>query len=269
VGSFSFRGRPLNGPAPRRAVLLGASNLAAGLATAWGALRRRVGGPVEGLAACGRGRSYGTASRFLFLRTLPGILESGLWAELASRPPLPTVALLADVGNDLIYGQDPATVARWVERCAARLAPAELALCLLPEASLAALSERRYRFFHRLLFPLRPLRPRARLLDQARELNDRLRRLGQVRGLRLIAPPAVWFGPDPIHIRPRARCSAWEHLLGFESLPPAPKPHDPPPSPNRSLWPEISAATFRLGGVELHRRQPVLREPDGSTLALY
>lgn len=269
MGSLSFRGRPVSGPATRRAVLLGASNLAAGLATAWGTLRHRAGGPLEALAACGRGRSYGTASRFLFVRTLPGILDSGLWAELARRPALPTVALLTDIGNDLIYGQDPATVARWVLACAARLEPAEVALSLLPEAGLAALPERRYRFFHRLFFPLRPLRPQALLLGQARELNDRLRRLGQERGLRLIAPPPVWFGADPIHIRSGARRPAWEQQLGFESLPNAPKPHDHSPSPNRSLWPEISAAAFRLGGVELHRRQPVLREADGSTLALY
>jgi hypothetical protein len=262
---------PVTGPAARRAVLLGASNLAAALPLAWATLRRRAGGPtvpIEGLAACGRGRSYGAPSRFLFARTLSGILESGLWEELARRPSLPTVALLTDVGNDLVYGRDPATVARWVEECVARLEPAEIALSLLPEGSLTAVPERRYRAFHRLFFPLRPLRPQALLLAQVRELNERLRRLGQERGLRLIVLPPSWFGVDPIHIERRERRQAWERLLDFESLAAAPTPHDDS-LPSRRIWPEISAHEFRLGGRVFHRRQPVLREPDGSTLALY
>ena len=72
-----------------RAILLGASNLRISLPFLLDQVRRRAGGPVEALAACGHGRSYGAWSRFLFVRHLPGIAGCGLWPEVERRPPLP------------------------------------------------------------------------------------------------------------------------------------------------------------------------------------
>jgi len=74
-----------------RAVLLGASNLTLALPTLVDDLRRAAGGPVEVLAACGRGRSYGAWSHLLFVRHLPGITGCGLWraareAAMAAAP---------------------------------------------------------------------------------------------------------------------------------------------------------------------------------------
>ena len=74
----------------------------------------RVGPGVEVLAALGHGRSYGAHSRFVF-RTLPGILESGLWQELESRPQLPTRGLVTDIGNDIFYGFSPEQTLGWIE----------------------------------------------------------------------------------------------------------------------------------------------------------
>ena len=88
-------------------MLLGASNLRLVLPVLIDDLRRAAGGPVEVLAACGHGRSYGRRSRLLFIRHLPGITRCGLWAALERRPPLPTIALLTDVGNDLVSGVSP------------------------------------------------------------------------------------------------------------------------------------------------------------------
>ena len=87
----------------RRVVLLGASNLVAGLPRVVEAARSVWGGPLDILAAAGHGRSYGRSSRVLW-RTLPGILSCGLWEDLARRPPASTAALLTDVGNDILYG---------------------------------------------------------------------------------------------------------------------------------------------------------------------
>ena len=70
---------------PHRVVALGASNLTRGFRTVVAAAREAWGPDVEVLAALGHGRSYGGESRFLG-RVRPGILQSGLWSELARRP---------------------------------------------------------------------------------------------------------------------------------------------------------------------------------------
>src|SRR5437016_5976799 len=101
-----------------RAVLLGASNLKMGLPRVVRRLLAAAGGPVDVLAACGHGRSYIQWSRiFLGARGLPGIVECGLWKSLAGRPPLPTVALVMDVGNDLLYGLATAEIAAGFAAC--------------------------------------------------------------------------------------------------------------------------------------------------------
>ena len=84
-----------------RVVALGASNLTRGLQTMVSSARASWGSEIEVVAALGHGRSYGATSQFL-IRTLPGILECGLWRELESRPQVPTRALLTDIGNDIL-----------------------------------------------------------------------------------------------------------------------------------------------------------------------
>lgn len=202
----------------RRAILLGASNLKVSLPWILDRVRRRAGGPVETLAACGHGRSYGAWSRFLFGRRLPGIAGCGLWRELGRRPPLPTFALVTDVGNDLAYGAGVAATAGWVEACLDRLAApkadaeAEIVMTLLPLARLERLSGLQVRLAAALLFPGREVAWPA-LLDQARDLDERLRRMGRERGARLVEPAADWYGLDPIHLRRRRRREVWSQIV--------------------------------------------------------
>jgi hypothetical protein len=202
----------------RRAILLGASNLKVSLPWILDRVRRRAGGPVETLAACGHGRSYGAWSRFLFGRRLPGIAGCGLWRELGRRPPLPTFALVTDVGNDLAYGAGVAATAGWVEACLDRLAApqaeaeAEIVMTLLPLARLERLSGLQVRLAAALLFPGREVAWPA-LLDQARDLDERLRRLGRERGARLVEPAADWYGLDPIHLRRSRRREVWSQIV--------------------------------------------------------
>ncbi|HVQ35103.1 MAG TPA: hypothetical protein VMT33_03765, partial [Candidatus Bathyarchaeia archaeon] len=104
----------------KRVVALGASNLTRGFPTVVATARAAWGSDVEILAALGHGRSYGTPTRFLF-RDIPGILQSGLWAELESRPAAPTRALITDVGNDIIYNVPVDQTLGWVEEAIRRL----------------------------------------------------------------------------------------------------------------------------------------------------
>ena len=107
-------------PAIARVVALGASNLTRGLHTVVSTARAAWGPGVEVLGALGHGRSYGVDSR-LVVRTLPGILQSGLWSALESLPPAATRGLVTDVGNDILYGFTAPTILEWVEESVDRL----------------------------------------------------------------------------------------------------------------------------------------------------
>jgi len=243
-----------------RAVLLGASNLKKSLPLVLDRVRHRAGGPVEALAACGHGRSWGTWSRFLYIRHLPGIARCGLWGELQGRPPLPTLALVTDIGNDLVYGAPVREIAGWVEACLDRLGPeTEIVMTLLPLARLERLSQPQVRLAAGLLYPGRPA-PWPALLDRARDLDERLRRIGGERGARLVEPAAAWYGLDPIHFRRRVCREVWSHVLQA--------PSGPAPEAGRRL-PLLGAAESRLFGATVRRSQPAIRLADGSTLSLF
>ncbi|GAG37532.1 unnamed protein product, partial [marine sediment metagenome] len=100
------------------------------------------------MAALGHGRSYGQTSCVLG-RYLPGILECGLWRDLAQQPALPTRALVTDIGNDLVYHVPVEQVTRWVAECLERLAPHcdEIAISQLPLESVRRVGKGRYFIF--------------------------------------------------------------------------------------------------------------------------
>ncbi len=169
-------------PPARRVVLLGASNLTRGISTVVETAQRVCGGgSLEVLSALGHGRSYGITSTVLG-RTLPSILECGLWEALEARSDVPTAALVTDIGNDLMYQVEAPQIVAWVETVLERLqrAGARVSMTLLPVDSLLSVSPRRYYFFRSLMFP------RCRLSfaeagDRARQLHDRLQAVGQAR----------------------------------------------------------------------------------------
>jgi hypothetical protein len=246
----------------QRAVLLGASNLRASLPLVVNLLRHRSEGPVEVLAACGHGRSYIAWSRFLGIRHLPGIAGCGLWQALEDRPTLPTLALLTDAGNDLVYGAEVTEIIRGIEACLERLAArqAQVVLTLLPLARLERLSPWQVRLAVSLLFPGRRA-PWPALLERARELDERLRRLGREHGAQIVEPEASWYGIDPIHLRRSRRREVWERLTGVSGSPTA--------GPVRVRLPLFGAETLRLAGRALRTSQPAVHLPDGTTVALY
>ena len=247
-----------------RVVLLGASNLKMGFPHVLARLRGAAGGPVEVLAALGHGRSYGTWSRLAWVRQLPGIVQCGLWEELGRRPRLPTVAVVTDAGNDLLYGAPVPAIAGWVGTCLERLArqEAEIVVGLLPLASLEKVSAFRYHLVRQILFPGRRAESWSAMLESARELNERLRGLALEHGARLVEPSPSWYGIDPIHVRRSMRRQAWDQILRHPLL-------AGEGESTGCRLPLFGAAELRLFGKPLRNLQPVCRLKDGSTVALY
>ena len=196
-----------------RAVLIGASNLTRGMAAALQTVQTIWHPPVEMLVAAGLGRSYGLTSRILG-RSLPSILSCGLWDALEKGPPLPTAALLTDVGNDLLYGASVKQLVRWVATCIERLLPAcnPIVLARLPLASLDRLGDFKYAMMRRLLFPGSRL-TREQTVARAVEVDLQVADLAEKHGILTVQPSIDWYGFDPIHIRRSYYGTAWSRLL--------------------------------------------------------
>lgn len=257
-----------------RAVLLGASNVARGLPVIVDTGRGLLGGPVEVLAACGRGRSYGLTSQFLG-RTIGGLARSRVWdaldARQAERDSPRLVALVTDVGNDLLYGASVWQIVDWVAACLERLdaAGARTVVTALPLENLRSLGPRRFAFFRSLFFPFCRL-SLAELAARAHDLGEQLERLAAGRPTVAFARQrAEWFGVDPIHITFARMGGAWRELLAsWADEPPA----APPARLDLGRWVRSQLAVpaeRRVFGIAQRGAQPCLRWPDGTTVALY
>lgn len=185
-----------------RIVALGASNLTRGFQTIVSTARSVWGPEVEILAAHGHGRSYGAPSRFLF-RTLPSILKSGLWSELEQRPPMVTRALVTDVGNDILYGFSVERTLGWAEEALRRLARVtqDIVLTGLPLAAVYRLSQIKFLAFRSMLVPSCRL-TLSQVIDRAEGVHEGLVKLSSVYGAKFFELDPVWYGLDPIHVRP-------------------------------------------------------------------
>lgn len=203
----------------RRVVTLGASNLTLGLSSVLSTARRAFGSDLEFLTAHGYGRSYGAPSR-VAMRTLPGILESGLWRELENRPPVPTRALILDVGNDIVYGFEPGRILGWVEEAASRLRShtKDVVLTDLPRTSIRRLTPATFLFFRALFYPSSRV-SLTQVLDRADELNEGLAELARSKDLRFVRLDPDWYGFDPIHLRPRVWARAWKEIVAPDADP--------------------------------------------------
>jgi hypothetical protein len=200
-----------------RIVALGASNLTRGFRTLVSAARGTWGPGVEVLAALGHGRSYGAPSRVVF-RTLPGILESGLWRELESRPRVRTRALVTDVGNDILYGFSAEQVLAWVAEALGRLGrfTEDIVVTDLPLVRLRRLSRPEFLLFRTILFPS-SCQSFDQVLETAERINAGLVDLAASHGARILPLNPAWYGFDPIHIRPSHWRPAWREILGSQS----------------------------------------------------
>jgi hypothetical protein len=187
----------------QRVVLLGASNLTIMFPTIVETLRATYAHPIELHVAKGFGRSYGLHSQF-FGKKFPGILSSGLWPALNRARPLPTVAIIADVGNDLAYEAPVDKIIEWVERALDRLAvhDARVVLNNVPIESLRMVGAARYYPLREALFPNCKL-SRGEMLRRAEALSERLARLAEERRIPRVfrAKSVVSARPDPSQAR--------------------------------------------------------------------
>jgi hypothetical protein len=259
--------------APARLILLGASNLTRGLGTVVDTARSMLGPPVEIFACLGHGRSYGQASTVLG-RTLPGILQSGIWdaLDVPSRAgSVQTFALITDIGNDIMYGAAPETIAQWVEECVNRLEGrgATVAVTALPIESIRTVRSWQYAIVRSLLFPTRRI-TFEQAMKRAHDLHERMTSLAGRRNLALIDCERDWYGFDPIHIRIPHWSSAWARILGSSLACADHANHRARLSFRR--WLHMHTLTphqLSLLGLQRRRRQPCAHLDDGTTISLF
>jgi hypothetical protein len=197
-----------------RIVALGASNLTRGFQTVVATARAAWGPDVEVVAALGHGRSYGAHSRVV-VRTLPGILQSGLWRQLDSLPAVPTRGLITDVGNDILYGYSAQQTLTWVEEALTRLQSftRDIVVTGLPLAGIRRLSRAKFLALRSILVPSCRL-SLDEVLARSERVDAGLAGLATARSVRFIHLNPDWYGFDAIHIRAASWRPAWQEMLG-------------------------------------------------------
>lgn len=199
----------------RTIVIIGASNVTFSLPVIWSTLRHSLTEPFRLIVAAGHGRSFGMPNTVLG-RTLPSILDCGLWESLIDQDSSVTHALVTDVGNDLLYGADSAQTMNWVVETIDRLkeCSSNVVVTGLPVDALNGLSPRRFEFFRRLMFPQSTLTFETALTESG-NLHRQMLAAGDQRTVSSTTPYGNWYGLDPIHIRRRCRREAWEKYLSL------------------------------------------------------
>ena len=261
----------LNRQPTRRVIVLGASNVTRGLRTFCETAARIWGQPLDILAAIGYGRSYGKPSRVL-ARTLPGIKGCEMWEEWQARDPLPTAALITDIGNDILYGAEPQLISRWVRVCAERLAERcqTVVITALPLCTVDLLGPRRFKFLRSILFPSSSL-TLQQVVESSYELDERVAEIAKALNLGRTQPDPRWYGIDPIHVRRSYWQDAWEqHLLPWRGTT-AESHSSQRESENNPTWrlTRLRPKHQWYFGIEQRRPQPAWTGPDGSRLSLY
>jgi hypothetical protein len=251
-------------------VALGASNLTRGFSTVVGIAQSLFDEPIDIFAALGHGRSYGVDSSVLG-RRLPGIRECGLWRALPATPSGGSgLALLTDVGNDLVYGVSADETSDWVEACLNRLLELGYRPIVtgLPLGRLQRLSPRSFAIISRVLFPGSRLSYRV-AIEGAAALDARLVELTAARKIPFVRPRDAWYGLDPIHIRKKFWPSAWTHILSSWRADEAVL--RPPRSSLRRWWylNRLRPEHRVFWGRRQRARQPAGRLACGTTIWLY
>ena len=254
-----------------RLIALGASNLTRGFSTVVNTARATFGEPMEILGALGHGRSYGILSTFL-VRSLPGILEAGLWAQLDALPSAPSQGLITDVGNDILYDIPVLTILSWVREVAARLERhgTRITMTDIPLFNIRTLTTARFKLVRSVLVPWCRL-SLSEVRDRSAALNEGLVSLASARGHTLVRLRPEWYGFDPIHVRPSLWGDAWREILfgGKEPMPSPPQCDGAVPA--LGAWSLYFARPERrwLLGFEDRCAQPGIRSRGGTAVWLY
>jgi hypothetical protein len=196
-----------------------------------------------------------------------------LWEGLAqirdASPSTPLFALVTDIGNDLVFGNEPQRIAEWVEDCITRLRAhqARVTIGRLPLDSIRRLGRFRFQATRTLFFPNSSL-TYHRVQTAAPQLDELIAAMASRLGLASFVPRPEWYGFDPIHIRRAQRGAAWQHAVsqwGLELDRPA---HAPGIRASWQYW-RLQPAERRTLGRERTTFQPGWKWPDGSAIWLY
>lgn len=249
---------------------MGASNLTLSLRTVIDLAQRRCGGPSDIQVAAGHGRSYGAASH-VFIRGLPGITGCALWSRLDAVEPLPTYALVTDIGNDIAYGIDPRRLLSWVNWCIDQMQghAAQIVMTNLQIATIESLSEARYRIVRRVLFPSCRL-SLGDVLERAKIVHQGLADIARDRRVILVESESEWFGPDAIHVSPWKRTAYFSRVCGRLQTAGKDSLNGSEPGRTPLTWrrrPRFAQMT--LMGWQRCQPQPSGRLSDGSLVSLY
>jgi hypothetical protein len=187
-----------------RVHLYGASNVWLSRRAALAAIRCRYEGPLEIGVACGPGRSYGSRAGNVLVRYPP--LNS------VHFPQVPQLAVLADAGNDIAYGQRPDVALRWMAERAASLHPAQIVLTGTPLDNLRDVPHWLFLAVRTLIYPASKA-THGEILQALEDLRGGARQLASERGYTYLEPEPAWFGPDRIHLHSRHHDACWSHYL--------------------------------------------------------
>lgn len=211
-------------------------------------------------------------------RSLPGILESGIWPALTS--PIAnspnhqiarSFALITDIGNDIMYGTTPETITNWVERCIDRLESlgARVTINPPPVESIQSIKRWQYAIVRALLFPTRRLTFDT-AIGRALELHGRVIELAQRRNILLINSEREWYGFDPIHIRRTFWYLAWGKMVSGSVGRNGEFPHSRNITVGETLHLRTrTPETWRILALRRGRTQPSGLLKDGSTISLF
>lgn len=252
-------------------IVLGASNVSRGLTRLVATVRSRAASPADLFVAAGHGRAYGVNSR-VWMRRLPSILACGLWESLAENAAVKNaqpVAVVTDVGNELLYGLGVAQIAGAVREAVRRLADhgVTIAITGLPLASIGSVGPVRYRALRTAFVPGCRL-PLPMLKEAAAWLDEELRSIAAAVGGTFIEQPGDWYGLDAIHVRRRCIDRLWREVADAWNWPTTARPA----RASVRDWAVIgsrAAETRSLARVMLHTPQPAWRARDGLRLWLY
>jgi len=268
------RSRPL-------VVAIGASNLSRGLGRLVTASQQWSRGPIDLLAAAGHGRSYGANSR-VWNRRLPSILASGLWRSLDRLLDAPgqsssqaRVAIVTDIGNDLLYGFSVQQLVGWVEETLSRLRERgfQVAVTRLPVASICRVGPVRYRLLKTLFVPGCPLSC-TEIIAAAEETDGAVMELAVSLGVDTIVQPIEWYGFDVMHLRRHCLDLLWQRAAASwgDAGTPAVAAGASAYLDRWWTWARVGAAGAEvrsLSRVMRFTRQPVVQFQDTTRVYLY
>lgn len=255
--------------ATHRLVLLGASNLSMTFPKVVESARAMFARPLEIFVAMGFGRSYGQESKF-FRKKFPGILHTDIWASLNCAKPVPTSAIVADVGNDLAYGAAVSTIIEWVDQTLNRLDAQGAATVLnnVPLGSLSAVGAMRYHLLREAFFPSCRM-PRQEMLSRAGQLSDALNGIAERRKMPVFSGDSAWYGLDPIHPRRASAGQIWLRMLPAVAPPDAVVAWRRPPRRDERALRAMQRRAWRVSHRDATGPRAVERLSDGTTVALF